>query len=208
WTCLGRPSPRSRVPPSRSTERSPMQAYSQPLIELHMAATRFVRDRSLRLLHVIADGSLHEAAVEILASQEYRTTNRSPFVILQEPHKRGDPGWERRVITARRQHELRRTQMAEHGEALGELPAAPAPKGSVGLAEQLGQHLLVRPEGTEGLVVLLAPSHVEAPERWQQAIGVLLSLKGLAEARFVIVDRERSSLGGLVSRHEAHAMSV
>lgn len=185
-----------------------MQAYSQPLIELHMAATRFVRDRSLRLLHVIADGPLHEAAVEILAAQEYRTFNRSPFVILQEPHKRGDPGWERRALTARRQHELRRTQMAERGEALGELPAAPEPQGLVGLAEQLGQLLLVRPEGTEGLVVLLAPSYVEAPDRWQQAIGVLLSLKGLDAARFVIVDRERSSIGGLVSRHEARAMSV
>lgn len=185
-----------------------MQAYSKPLIELQVAATRFVRDRSLRLLHVIADASVHEAVVEILAAQEYRTTNRSPFVILQEPHKRADPGWERRVITARGQHELRRTQMAEHGEALDELPAAPEPNGLVGLAEQLGQLLLVRPEGTVGLVVVLAPSYVEAPERWQQALGVLLSLKGLDAARFVIVDRERSSLGGLVSRHEARAMTV
>lgn len=185
-----------------------MQAYSQPLSKLHVEVSRFTRDRSLRLLHVITDASLHDATVEILAAQEYRADNRSPFVILQEPHKRNDPGWDRRALTVRRQHEQRRTQMAEHGEALGELPAAPASKGLVGLGEQLGQLLLVRPEGTEGLVVLLAPSYVEAPERWQHAIGVLLSTKALAGVRFMIVDRERSSLGGLVAQHERHTRSV
>lgn len=185
-----------------------MQAYSQPLTNLYVEASRFARDRSLRLLHVIADVELHDAAVELLAALEYRADNRSPFVILQEPHKRSDPGWDRRALTARRQHEQRRTQMAAHGEELGELPAAPAVKGLVGLGEQLGQLMLVRPEGTAGLVVLLAPSYVEAPERWQQALGVLLSTKALAEARFVIVDRERSSLGGLVTQHERHARSV
>lgn len=185
-----------------------MQAYSQPLIELQVVATRFIRDRSLRLLHVIADVTLHEAAVEILAALEYRADNRSPFVILQEPHEHRDPGWERRALTARRQHERRRTEMAERGEALGELPEPPAHEGLVGLAEQLGQLLHVRPRDTEGLVVLLAPTYVEAPETWQQALGVLLSLQGLAAARFVIVDRERSSLGGLVARHEERALSV
>lgn len=185
-----------------------MQAYSQPLTKLHVEASRFVRDRSLRLLHVITSAELHDAAVEILAAQEYRANNRSPFVILQEPHKRSDPGWDRRTLTARRQHEQRRTQMAEHGEALGELPPAPAVKGLVGLGEQLGQLMLVRPAGTEGLVVLLAPSYVETPERWQQALGVLLSTKALTRARFVIVDRERSSLGGLVAQHERHGRSV
>jgi tetratricopeptide (TPR) repeat protein len=185
-----------------------MQAYSQPLVKLHMEASRFIRERSLRLLHVVADAVLHEAAVEILAALEYRGDNRSPFVILQEPHKRSDPGWERRALTARRQHERRGMQMAEHGEVLGELPEPPASKGLVGLAEQLGQLLLVRPIDTEGLVVLLSPSYVEAPETWQQAIGVLLSIQGLAAARLVILDRDRSSLGGLVARHEGRALFV
>lgn len=185
-----------------------MQAYSQPLIKLHREATRFIRERSLRLLHVVADATLHEAAVEILAALEYRIDNRSPFVILKEPHRRSSPGWEQRTLTARRQHEQRRTAMAERGERLGELPEPPTSKGLVGLGEQLGQLLHVRPDDTEGLVVLLSPSFVEAPEAWQQALGVLLSLQGLAAVRFVIVDRERSSLGALLSRHEERARAV
>lgn len=185
-----------------------MQAYSQPLIKLQVEATRFIRDRSIRLLHVIADVRLHEAAVEILAALEYRAVNRSPFVILQEPHERNDPGWERRVLTARQQHEHRRTQMAERGERLGQLPAPPATQGLVGLAEQLGQLLHVRPDDTDGLVVVLAPSYVEMPKTWQQALGMLLSLRGLAEVRFVIVDRERSSLGPLAARYEEQMLSV
>jgi tetratricopeptide (TPR) repeat protein len=185
-----------------------MQAYSQPLIKLHMEATRFLRERSLRLLHVVADATLHDAAMEILAAMEYRAENRSPFVILKEPHRRSSPGWERRALTVRRQHEQRRTAMAERGERLGELPEPPTSKGLVGLGEQLGQLLHARPDDTEGLVVLLSPSFVEAPEAWQQALGVLLSLQGLAAVRFVIIDRERSSLGGLVSRHGERAHAV
>jgi tetratricopeptide (TPR) repeat protein len=185
-----------------------MQAYSQPLIKLQVEATRFLRDRSLRLLHVVADVVLHDAVVELLAAQELRADNRSPFVILQEPHKQSDPGWDRRALTIRRQHEHRRAEMAEHGEALAELPEPPASKGLVGLAEQLGQLLVARPDDTEGLVVLLAPAYVEAPDTWQQSLGVLLSLAGLAAVRFMIVDRERSTLSALVARHEGRALTT
>lgn len=184
-----------------------MLAYSQPLLELQAQVSRFLRDRSLRLLHVVTDADLHDAAVDLVAGQELRLDNRSPFVVLLESHAKGDPGWDRRTYTARKQHERRRAEMAENGEALGVLPPVPSAKGLGGFGEQLGQLLLVRPEDTEGLVVVLAPAYVEAGDAWQQALGVLLSLPALAAVRFVVVDRGRSTISGLVTQHEGRALT-
>jgi tetratricopeptide (TPR) repeat protein len=185
-----------------------MQAYSQPLTRLQTEASRFLRDRSLRLFHVVADTDLHGAVVELLAGQELRLDNRSPFVILEEPHTKADPGWERRTHTAWRQHERRRIEMAENGEALGELPEPTAAKGLLGLAELLGRLLVVRPEDTEGLVVLLAPERIEAPDAWQESIGTLLSLQGFSEARFIVVDRERCSIPKVMIKHEGCVLTT
>lgn len=185
-----------------------MKAFAQPLSKLQVEATRFMRSHELRLMHVVTDRGLHDAVVQLLFAQELRLDNRSPFVIFEQAHGKADPGWDLRAHAAREQHERRRTEMAENGEALGELPNAPQSSGLLSFAERLGQLLVVRPDQTEGLVVLLAPAYVEDQARWQTAIATLLSLDGLATVRWIIIDLGKGTIPGIVSKHERRTLSV
>jgi hypothetical protein len=163
-------------------------------------AGRFVLERERRLLDVVTSPRLRRAVLDLVMAQEHRASNRSPFVLFEQPFAARKPGWLERSEHARQQHEHRREQMEGVGEQLEPLPG-PARENDplTRFALQLGQLLQVRPAGTVGLVVVLAPSPLEAGPAWSDAMRRLLQAKGLQEVRWVVVDLDEGSVGDVLS---------
>jgi len=163
-------------------------------------AGRFALDRERRLLEVVTSPRLRRAVLDLVMAQEHRASNRSPFVLFEQPFATRKPGWLERAEHARQQHEHRREQMQEAGEQLEALPAPPRESDPLTrFALQLSQLLQAHPVDTKGLVVVLAPSSVEAGPAWPDAVRRLLQAKGLQEVRWVVVELDESSLGDVLS---------
>lgn len=163
-------------------------------------AGRFVLDRERRLLDVVTSPRLRGAVLDLLMAQEHRANSRSPFVLFEQPFATRKPGWLERSEHARQQHEHRREQMQAVGETLEPLPAPPRESDPLTrFALQLGQLLHVRPVGTTGLVVVLAPSPLEAGPAWSDAVRRLLQAKALQDVRWVVVDLDEGSVGDVLS---------
>src|SRR5690606_4064767 len=146
----------------------------------------FLRDEGKKMLHVVCATELRRAVVETVLAAEHAPENRSPFVCLQIPHRAETPGWSVRMEAVRAQHEGRREGAEPPIPAL-----SPAPSGDdarVAFASQLLQLLHASPPTTRGLVVVLAPSFVEAPKIWAEAVGLLVGGPRLSQVRWIVVD--------------------
>jgi tetratricopeptide (TPR) repeat protein len=166
-----------------------MEAYREPIERLLAAMERFVRDRSLRLLHVVVAPELRAAALDTVLAFEWHAHNRSPFVAFEQGHTAARPAWDERADDTRGQHARRRAKLAEHG---GELPALPAASGTgqAAFASVLLQLLHATPPHAEGLNVVLAPASLADAPQWLEALRPLVADPRLQPARFVIVEPE------------------
>jgi len=188
-----------------------MEAFNEPLRELADQVGGFFFSSHHRLLQVVADQHLREAALEIVMAQEYHASNKSPFVRLDAPFTDEDHGWEQRIASLREQHAERRAGMARHGYDLPELgPAAQAEAGEplARFSYQVQQLLQARCEPLSGLVVVMAPTIVEHPKPWSRAVRSLFLDPKFVSVRWVVVDLERSSLSTLLEELGDSAVKV
>lgn len=175
-----------------------MEAYARPLRHLMEWTEHFVRSPRLRVLSVGVDLALRDGALAVVMGLEHHAENRSPFVRLDEPHRRDDGGWWRRLEALRAAHEERRAGMAEHGYALPPLPPPPGREQHAlsAFAVQLHQLLVASCAPLRGLVVVLAPAGVEDPAHLEHELLWLVNMPALGEVRFVVVDLGAPSIGG------------
>jgi len=172
-----------------------MSAHASTIEPLVEELAMFVGDRGCKLLSVRVGIELRRAAVDLVLAHEHRPDNCSPFVVLEHDHTARAPGWLARADHARAQHEQRR-EGAE--PPIPELPSAPgASDERVGFALQLHQLLAAAPAHTEGLVVVLAPAVLEAPERWREAVEMFVAGRELADVRWIVVEAETRTLDEL-----------
>ncbi len=183
-----------------------MSARSASIEDLVVRLAGFLREEGCRLLQVVVDPELRRSIVGLVMAQEFRPTNRAPFVAFEHEHTGAVPAWSQRAEHARRQHERRR----EGAEAsIAPLPAAP-----VGGDErlvfglQLGQLLLIAPPHSEGLVVVLAPGHVEAPTNFRESVALLLGRRELAAVRWIVIEADGDATGPLVATLGAQAQRI
>ena len=139
-----------------------MTTPSQALAELHDHATRFLRDESQRLLHVITSAPLRGAVLDLLMGLELSPHAQGPFVCLEHPHADDDPGWEARAASLRHHHQQRRHNAGVRQDRWPSLGHAPLPPGLAGFARVLGALPAGTPDARPWLIVL-APTHVHAP---------------------------------------------
>ncbi|MEX1367461.1 MAG: hypothetical protein AB1Z98_30315 [Nannocystaceae bacterium] len=166
-----------------------MTTLTEPLVELHDHATRFLRDPERRVLHVVTEASLRSSVIELLRSLETGPHAPGPLVVLEVPHAVGHPGWAERAARARQQ-------------AAAWADPADAPVASGGelttFANELGRLSSALPEGAEALVVVLAPAFVRSVPTWAQAVGMLMGASRLEAVRWVVVDVDAPTLPSAV----------
>ncbi len=175
-----------------------MESVGQPLEALLAAMNRFVRAPELKLLHVEVAVRMRKACLEAVLAFERHPRNTSAFYSFEHEHTASAPGWAERAEHARGQHAHRASGMAEHGEQLPPLPGRPTSTDPsarfAATALQLEQH---RPPQSQGLVVVLAPTTLDAVERWKEALTPLLTDPALAAVRFICLETPPAPTAGL-----------
>jgi tetratricopeptide (TPR) repeat protein len=186
-----------------------MDSFAKPLRALAEDAAWFVREKRLRLLHVVTSGDLRDSVLDVVMGQEFHADNHSPFLRLEDAYSPESRGWEDRALRVREQHAARREAMAKEGQDLPPLPPPSAEKGDAltAFAVLLRQVADARCAPLEGLVVVLAPTRMEDPREWQRELRVLVEAPKLADVRWVVVELDRSSLGPMVEALGAKALS-
>ncbi|MEM6995838.1 MAG: hypothetical protein AAF721_35335 [Myxococcota bacterium] len=183
-----------------------MSAHAAAIEALADAVRGFVRRPECRLLHVVAPGPLRRGALQTVMAAEHAPENRSAFVRLDEPYATAAPAWTVRSAAAREQHEQRRDGAESTVPELPEPPQDPNPL--VAFAQQLWQLLSCPPQHSGGLVVVLAPAQVEAPANWMRDVARLVEGPSLRGARFVVLDRDVSTVDALVAKLGPAAKTV
>jgi hypothetical protein len=181
-----------------------MSAHAAAIEALTGRIREFLRTPTSRLLHVVASTSLRKSVLATVMAAEHAPDNPSPFVAFSQPHGAESPGWIARTLAARQQHDARRK---DADPPIAELP--PPPPGDdarVVFAQQLWQLLEARPPGSEGLVVVLAPTSVQAPKNWAESVGLLVGGRQLRDVRWIVIDVEGSTVSPVVAGLGARAI--
>lgn len=169
-----------------------MPAHAAAIEALADQLRGFLRQPDQKLLHVIATPDLRKGAMATAMAAEHAPENVAAFVLFAQPHTADAPGWRLRAGSAREQHDSRR-EGAE--PPIPALPPAPEAKDAlVAFAEQLWQLLDRKPPGSDGLVVVLAPSQVEDAKAWASALSRVVMGNALSQARFIVIDVESSTI--------------
>jgi hypothetical protein len=170
------------------------------------ALSSFVRDARCKLLHVIVDAEARASVVDMVMVHEHRPDNPAPFVAFHQAYLAERTGWRSRAAHARRVHRSRR----DGAEAsVPDLPESPdAHDELAAFAVQLQQVLHATPRGAEGLVVVLAPSHVAAPTKFRDEVDGLIRTPALTAVRWIVVDVGPGAMSPTVVALGARAREV
>jgi tetratricopeptide (TPR) repeat protein len=171
-----------------------MDTITRPLSDVAEAMQGFVRQKDVRLLHVVTTGPLRLAVLEHIAAAEHLDANRCPFFVLEAPCEGEDNGWTARIEELRDDVEELGELLARGEEGISLAPAratsvdarTKTPSGRFGSELRAFVERLRAP--LEGVVLVLAPLWVRAPKPWLEALAVLVRQACLAGVRWVIVD--------------------
>lgn len=179
-----------------------MEAYAEPIERLFAAMNGFIVSPSVRMLHVTTTSELRKAALKAVMACEMRHNNLAPFVSFEHEHDEVNPGWTERSEHARTQHQRRTTLIESAGApAQPELPERPdSAEPLASFATQLGQLLHARPPGSEGLVVVLAPTSLTAQELWVSSLEPLLADANMAEIRLIVLETDPAPTRALAEK--------
>lgn len=183
-----------------------MRARTQAIETLVTELAGFLRDDTCVVLQVLVDPELRKSALEVAVAQEYRPTNAAPFVAFDDAHTAAAPGWKRRADAARQQHERRRIGV---DDSIAALPAAPASTDERGaFALQLQQILHAPPPNAEGLIVVLAPTQIEAPTDFAASLDLLRRRSELRSVRWIVIEADGDALGSWIASLGAAARRI
>jgi tetratricopeptide (TPR) repeat protein len=181
-----------------------MGARAQAIERLAGELAGFLRDEPCAVLQVLVDPELRRSALEVVLAQEYRPTNAAPFVAFDQAHAVANPGWALRAASAREQHERRRIGVED---AIAALPPAPEARDErIAFALQLQQLLHASPPDAEGLVVVLAPTRIEAPADFVASLELLH--RDLRGVRWIVIEADGDALGAWIATHAARRVDL
>ncbi len=185
-----------------------MNSLVKPIERVVEASEWFVRTPSIRLLHIVTSGLLRAPVLKHLTATELLDANSCPFFVLEAATEPGDDGWLLRT------EELRADWESLHASApatVGLPPLWPAESGRPALSRfglELGRALAAVRAPMTGLVIVLAPVWVRDAVRWREDLAVLLGLRGLSAARFVVVEADTSCSSPVVEKMAGAASYV
>lgn len=182
-----------------------MQSISEAINLFHQDASWFARARELKLFVLRTSGDLRSTLLKLLPGLEFHFDNRSPWVVLEDPHTDADDGWMARTNRLAEAWEKRRQRLAEDGVQAPAITspatlgaAAPGtadrpgrvrtPEERVASFGRLAANLLrALPSPMSGLVVVLAPTVVERMPALEEEVARLLASAELKDCRFVLL---------------------
>jgi len=174
-----------------------VEAISRPLRRLQEEGAWFARASEVRLLWVVADTSGRSSVLGLVERLEHHADNRSPFILLDDPWSGPDRGAAGRSVRFAERFATKADSLRQAGIEVG--PFAPA-EGLAGL-EALGARLALavaalRPP-LAGLVVVLAPVRIDAPEAFHADVHALVTARGLEAVRWIVVEADSGHLAPL-----------
>jgi hypothetical protein len=162
----------------------------------------FTAERA-RLLHVVVPAHVHGHTLALLRALGDGGPAPRPVWVLAAPYYGPSRGWPARVRELER--ERPHGAVPSHAEAL---PAGGA-EASGFMADPrdaFARDLAAR--APAGLIVVLAPQHIDDPGAYAFDVEALVRQPGLSTVRWVVVDPAHSALGNLVERLGAGATRV
>ncbi len=175
-----------------------MESFGKPVRRLLESAAWFTRARELRLLHILTTGDLRAGVLRGIALQELHPDNRDAFFTLEDAFGNRSAGWAERTERLRLQYEERRKRTAQDGTELPPLHQRPENESPLVVFAlqllQLVEAVRTAPELFLGVMVVLAPTQIDAAQEWEKALRGLVISKSLADARWVIVETGATTL--------------
>jgi hypothetical protein len=161
-----------------------VQSVSDPLNRLHEDGSWFARAHELRLWVVSCDASLRNPVIALVPKLEFHADNRSAWPLLLDAHTKADDGWQLRANALAADWARRVEAFAKAGTEQGAVAATQGPTAFRTTAAAIGQSMVAP---LEGLVLVLAPSIVQHPDRLESDLTALMGDPALQRCRFVLV---------------------
>lgn len=186
-----------------------MEAISTALRRLQEEGAWFARAKEVRLLWAVCDTSGRSSALALVERLEYHADNRSPFVVLDDPWSGPDRGAAGRSVHFAERFAAKADGLRRAGIEVG--PFAPV-EGHAGL-DALGARVALaagalRPP-LAGLVVVLAPTRIDAPDAFFADVHALVTARGLEAVRWIVVEADSAHLAPLARElGDERALSV
>ncbi len=166
-----------------------MESFGPPLERMMEAMASFVRTPATKLLHVRTAPDARNGCVEAAMAYERDPANTAPFYLFEQAHTASSNGWAERSEHGRLQHAHRAKLMEDAGEPLAPLPEGPTVDDArARFAAQILQLQHGQPEGAHGMVVVLAPTTLDAAEAWHAGVQPLIMDPKLAAVRFIVIE--------------------
>jgi tetratricopeptide (TPR) repeat protein len=185
-----------------------VEAISRPLRRVQEEGAWFARAKEVRLLWVVAATSGRSSVLSLVERLEHHADNRSPFVVLDDPWSGPDRGASARSVRFAERFAAKADALRQAGIEVGPFAAA---DGHVGLDEMGARVALaaaaLRPP-LAGLVVVLAPSRIDAPEAFLDDVHALVTARGLEAVRWIVVEADSVHLEPLAGELGERALSV
>jgi tetratricopeptide (TPR) repeat protein len=177
-----------------------MESMSRPMRRLQEEGSWFVRASEVRLLWVGADGASRGPLLSLVEKLEHHADNRSPFIVLDAPWSGPDGGALARAARWSGVFSEKLDALRAAGVGVGRFdPAEPPPVGLEGFARELTRACEALRPPLAGLVVVLAPPRIDAPEAFVAELRALVSAPALAAVRWVVVESDSQHTGGVVA---------
>jgi tetratricopeptide (TPR) repeat protein len=157
----------------------------------------FARAQEVRLLWVVADTSGRSGALGLVERLEYHADNRSPFIVLDDPWSGPDRGASARSVRFAERFAAKADSLRQAGIEVGPFAPAEAHAGLEALGARLALAVAALRPPLTGLVVVLAPSRIDAPEAFLADVHALVTARGLEAVRWIVIEADSGHLAPL-----------
>jgi hypothetical protein len=176
-----------------------MESISKPLRRLQEEGSWFARAREVRLLWVAADGGSRAMALSFFEKLEHHADNQSPFIPLDAPWSGPDWGEAGRGTRFGEAFAAKLEALRAAGIDAGICAAAVPPAVTLeAFGRELSRACGALRAPLSGVVVVLAPTRVDAPERFVADVRALILAPALAAVRWIVVESDSQHLGAVV----------
>jgi tetratricopeptide (TPR) repeat protein len=186
-----------------------LEGISKPLRRLQEEGAWFARAKEVRLLWVRADTSARSTVLTLVERLEYHADNRSPFILLDDPWSGPDFGSRARALRFSERFAIKAGALRQAGIELGPFAAAePARSGLEAFAARLALAAAALRAPLDGLVVVLAPVRISAPEAFLSDVHALVTAPGLEVVRWIVVEADSEHLLPLLAELGERSLTV
>jgi tetratricopeptide (TPR) repeat protein len=174
-----------------------VEAISKALRRVQEEGAWFARAKEVRLLWVVADTSGRSGALGLLERLEHHADNRSPFIMLDDPWTGPDLGAAGRSVRFAERFGKKADSLRQAGIEVGPFTAAPGRAGLEAFGAQIALAVAALRPPLAGLVVVLAPVRIDAPEAFLSDVRALVTARGLEAVRWIVVEADSGHLAPL-----------